>query len=362
MGPLAGLKVLEFAGIGPAPFACMILADLGADVLRIDRAGSESLLGLKRDFIGRGRRSLVLDLKKPEDLDTTRRLAARADALVEGFRPGVMERLGLGPEALHRENPGLVYARMTGWGQSGPLAATAGHDLGYIAVTGALHAIGTADTPIPPINLVGDLGGGSLYLITGILAAIFERQRSGRGQVVDAAITDGAASLMGMAYAMMNENQWQDEREANLLDGGAAVYRAYACADGRHIAVAPLERKFFEVFARTLGLEPADWPDHLNPAAWPALEAKLTALFRTRPRDEWCELFAGTDACVAPVLSMREAPRHPHNAARNTFIEVEGATQPAPAPRFSRSVSATPAAPPALGQGGDEALRDWLGG
>ncbi|MBB5373353.1 CaiB/BaiF CoA transferase family protein [Acidocella aromatica] len=361
MGPLAGLKVLEFNGLGPAPFACMVLADLGADVLRIDRAGADNLLGLKQDFIERGRRSLVLDLKSAEGLETAKRLAGAADVLVEGFRPGVMERLGLGPEPLCAANPRLIYARMTGWGQTGPLAPTAGHDITYLALSGALHAIGTAEDPLPPLNLPGDFGGGSMFLITGILSALYERQRSGQGQVIDAAITDGAAVLMAMIYAMRAEGLWEDRRAANLLDGAAAIYRTYVCADGRHVAIAPMERKFFEIFAARAGLNAADWPNHADPAVWPALHAKLAALFLTRPRDEWCALFEGSDACVAPVLSLDEAPRHPHNQARGAFVEIDGVIQPAPAPRFSRSVPPTPAPRPAPNEGGEAALLDWLG-
>ncbi len=361
MGPLAGLKVLEFNGLGPAPFACMVLADLGADVLRIDRAGADNLLGLKKDIMERGRRSLVLDLKSTEGLETAKRLAGAADVLVEGFRPGVMERLGLGPEPLCAANPGLIYARMTGWGQTGPLAPTAGHDITYLALSGALHAIGTAEDPLPPLNLPGDFGGGSMFLITGILSALYERQRSGQGQVIDAAITDGAAVLMAMIYAMRAEGLWEDKRAANLLDGAAAIYRTYVCADGRHVAIAPMERKFFEIFAARAGLNAADWPNHADPAVWPALHAKLAALFLTRPRDEWCALFAGSDACVAPVLSLDEAPHHPHNQARAAFVEIDGVIQPAPAPRFSRSVPPAPAPRPAPNEGGEAALRDWLG-
>ena len=361
MGPLAGLKVLEFAGLGPAPFACMMLADLGADVLRVDRVGAESLLGLDRDVLERGKASLVLDLKSEAGLAEARRLAAAADVLVEGFRPGVMERLGLGPEPLLAANPRLVYGRMTGWGQTGPLAATAGHDLGYLALTGVLHAIGPAEGPVPPLNLVGDFGGGSMMLVVGILAALLERQTSGRGQVIDAAITDGASLLAAMIHSMKAEGQWRDARASNLLDGGAAIYRTYLCADGRHLAVAPLERRFFEIFAARLGLDPAEWPDHLAEGAWSDLETRLAALFVTAPRDVWVERFAGTDACVAPVLSLEEAPDHPHAVARGAFVMIDGVLQPAPAPRFSRTDVPTPKPPPRPGEGG-AAMRDrWLG-
>jgi len=354
MGPLTGLKVLEFAGLGPAPFACMVLADLGADVLRVDRAGADNLLGMKNDVMERGRRSIILDLKSAEGIETAKKLAAKADVLVEGFRPGVMERLGLGPEAL---SPQLIYARMTGWGQTGPLAQTAGHDLTYLALTGALHATGTAEQPLPPLNLVGDFGGGSMFLITGILSALFERQRSGLGQVIDTAITDGASVLMTMMYAMHAEGLWKDQRAANLLDGGAAIYRTYVCADGKHVAVAPIERKFFEAFCARLGLDATEWPDHTQTDA---LHAKLAGVFLTKPRDEWCALLEDSDACVAPVLSLAEAPQHAHNTARGTFVEVDGVRQPAPAPRFSRSVPGVPKRRPLPGEGGAEALRDWL--
>lgn len=359
MGPLAGLKVIEFAGLGPAPFACMVLADLGADVVRIDRAGGDGLVVTERDLLDRGRRSVVVDLKSEAGRAATLRLIAAADVLIEGFRPGVMERLGLGPEVAHAVNPGLVYGRMTGWGQTGPLAQAAGHDLDYIALSGALHAIGGRDTPVPPLNLVGDFGGGSMFLVTGVLSALFERSRSGRGQVVDAAITDGSALLMTMMYSMKAEGKWRDTRADNLLDGGAAVYRTYACADGRHLAVAPLEPKFFAEFARRTGLDTSGLGDHLAPEAWPELERRIEALLSTRTRDDWCALLEGTDACVAPVLSLEEAPHHPHNAARGTFVIVDGVAQPAPAPRFDRTPSGPVGRPTAKGEGGRPALRDW---
>jgi alpha-methylacyl-CoA racemase len=339
----------------------MVLADLGADVVKLERGDGPNVLGLERDFMQRGRRSLIVDLKTPEGQQTARRLAAKADVLVEGFRPGVMERLGLGPDILCADNPGLVYARMTGWGQDGPLSQTAGHDITYLALTGALHAIGPHDQPLPPLNLVGDFGGGSMFLLTGILAALFERQRSGRGQVVDGAITDGAAVMMAMIYAMKAEGQWRDARAANMLDGGLAVYGTYECADGRHVAVGPLERKFFENFARVLGIDAALWPDHLAAASQPALRAELTARFKTRPRDEWCALFEGSDGCVAPVLSLAEAPEHPHNVARQAYVTREGVVQPGVAPHFSRSQPEAPGPCPAPGEGGAQALRDWLG-
>jgi alpha-methylacyl-CoA racemase len=319
------------------------------------------VLGLQNDFMERGRRSLIVDLKSAEGRETAQKLALRADVLVEGFRPGVMERLGLGPDDLSEANPGLIYARMTGWGQSGPLCETAGHDLTYLALTGALHAIGGTEQPVPPLNLVGDFGGGSMFLITGILAALYERQRSGLGQVIDAAITDGTSVLMTMIYAMKAEGQWRDVRASNMLDGGAAVYRTYVCLDGKHLAVAPLERKFFEIFTKVLGLDAALWPNHLDEACRPELTARLSALFVTKPRDEWVALFDGSDACVAPVLSLEEAPAHPHNVARGAFMAPCGVVQPGIAPHFSRTKPESPKPRPAVGEGGAEALRDWLG-
>jgi len=359
MGPLAGLKVIEFAGLGPAPFASMLLADLGADVVRVDRAGGDGLVVSERDLLDRGRRSVVVDLKSEAGRAATLRLIAVADAPIECFRPGVMERLGLGPEAAQAVNPGLVYGRMTGWGQTGPLSQAAGHDLDYIALSGALHAIGGRDAPVPPLNLVGDFGGGSMFLVAGVLSALFERSRSGRGQVVDAAITDGSALLMTMMYSMKAEGKWRDTRAGNLLDGGAAVYRTYPCADGRHLAVASLEPKFFAEFVRRTGLDTAGLGDHLAPATWPELERRIAALLATRSRDDWCALLEGSDACVAPVLTLEEAPRHPHNAARGTFVEVDGVPQPAPAPRFDRTPAGPVGRPTGKGEGGREALADW---
>ena len=338
MGPLDGLKVVEFAGLGPAPFAAMWLADMGAAVTTIDRAGDGALLGLARDQLRRGRAGFVtLDLKEPADIARALALLDEADVLIEGFRPGVMERLGLGPEVLRARRPGLVYARMTGWGQTGPWAATAGHDLGYIATTGALAAIGERERPLPPLNLLGDFGGGAMMLVSGILAALYERSRSGLGQVVDAAIVDGTALLTTMIRSLAAEGKWREARAANLLDGGSAAYRCYPCADGRFLAVAPLERKFFVAFARGIGLDPEAFPDHLDPAVADALAAAIGERLATRSRDEWAALFDGSDACVAPVLTLAEAPDHPHNRARGLFRAVEGGHEPAPAPRFDRT-------------------------
>jgi alpha-methylacyl-CoA racemase len=358
-GPLEGLKVLEFAGLGPAPFCGMLLADLGADVVRIDRKGGSTVLG-RWDVTARGRRSVALDLKRPEAVETCLRLCERADALVEGYRPGVMERLGLGPEAVLGRNPRLVYGRMTGWGQAGSLAPTAGHDLNYLALSGALHAIGTEEKPTPPLNLVADYGGGALYLAFGLLAGVLHARETGRGQVVDAAMTDGAASLMSVIYALKAAGAWNPaERRANLLDGGAPFYDTYRCADGKWVALAALEPPFFAEFLTRAGL-PADlagWQGDRD--RWPELRQALERCFEARPRDGWMEVFEGSDACVAPVLSMAEAPAHHHNAARGTFLERDGVVQPAPAPRFSHTPGAVQGPPPEVGEHGREALLDW---
>ena len=357
MGPLRGLKILEFAGIGPGPFCGMVLADLGAEVIRIDRA--EGPGGTRQDFVGRGRRSIALDLKKPEAIATVLRLIEGADGLIEGFRPGVMERLGLGPDVCLARNPRLVYGRMTGWGQEGPLAQAAGHDINYIALTGALWSIGRPEErPVPPLNLVGDYGGGGMLLAVGMLAALWEAKGSGRGQVVDAAMVDGAALLMAPIYAMKARGRWGPQRGANMLDGAAPYYDTFECADGRWLAVGPIEPQFFALMLKLLGLDPARFAERDDPARWPALKAELAAVFRTRTRDDWAAVFEGTDACIAPVLDMDEAPCHPHNAARATFIERDGAIQPAPAPRFSRT-RATPGLPPPLrGEHTDAVLAD----
>jgi alpha-methylacyl-CoA racemase len=344
-GPLAGLRVVEIAGIGPGPFAGMMLADAGADVVRVDRADVRSgVAGTgPLDVVGRGRRSVAVDLKRPEAVEVVLRLAERSDVLFEGFRPGVAERLGIGPEACLARNPALVYGRMTGWGQDGPLAHAAGHDIAYIALAGALHLVGRPEEPPPPpVNVVGDYGGGGMLLAFGIVCAVLEARRTGRGQVVDAAIVDGTAVLTSLFHGLRAGGRWSDARGAHLLDGGAPFYRSYECADGRHVAVGALEPKFSKELLDRLGVA-AD--DELrgrlyDTAAWPELRARLAALFRTRTRDEWCALLEGTDACFAPVLSLGEAPSHPHNAARGTFAEVAGVVQPAPAPRFS----ATPGA------------------
>ena len=340
-GPLTGLRVVELAGLGPAPYACMLLAELGADVVRIDRPGAASLIvDPEKDALNRSRPSVAVDLKSPGGRDVLLRLLDDADVLVEGLRPGVLERLGIGPDEVLGRNPRLVYARMTGWGQDGPLAERAGHDINYLGLTGALHAIGTADKPAVPLNIGADFGGGSMFLLVGILAALFERGTSGRGQVVDAAMVDGASSLVTMIYGMLGAGLWQDRRAANLLDGGAPFYDTYACADGRHVAVGALEPQFYVAFLEGLGLTGALPGGQYDLAHWPEHRRRFAEAFATRTRDEWADAFAGTDACVTPVLGLREAPVHPHLAARGTFVEQDGASLPGPAPRFSRTPGA----------------------
>lgn len=358
MGPLHGQKILEIAGIGPGPFCAMLLADLGATVIRIERA--EGPAGSRQDVSLRNRRSLALDLKKPEAIEAVLRMAETSDALIEGFRPGVMERLGLGPEAVRARNPRLVYGRMTGWGQEGPMAKLAGHDINYIALTGALHAMGRAgEPPAPPLNLVGDYGGGGMLLALGILAALLERERSGQGQVVDAAMVDGAALLMAPIFGMKARGRWGSERAANLLDGAASFYDSYACTCGGFVAVGPIEPQFFDEMVAKMGLDPKLFEGRMEPAKWPAHKALLAAAFATKTRDEWAAIFATSDACVAPILSMEEAPHHPHNAARQAFVEHHGAMQPAPAPRFSRTPGALSAPPPLRGEHSREILAEF---
>ena len=357
-GPLEGLRVIEMAGIGPGPFCCTMLADLGAEVLRIDRPDGPP--AHPADVLSRGRRSVALDLKAPAAVEAVLRLAEQADALVEGFRPGVMERLGLGPASCHARNPRLVYGRMTGWGQDGPLAQSAGHDINYIALTGALWSMGRAgERPVPPLNLIGDFGGGGMLLAFGVMAAIFEANRSGRGQVVDAAMTDGSATLMGFIYGLMAQGRWRNAREANFLDGACPYYDTYECADGRFVAVGALEPQFFALLVKGLGLDPARYADRTDPARWPAIRAEFAEAFRRHPRDHWAEVFEGTDACVAPVLDLEEAARHPHNVARGTFLADGAAVQPAPSPRFSRTPAPPPGPAPRRGEGGPAALAEW---
>lgn len=358
MGPLSGVRVIEIASLAPAPFGCMILADLGADVLRVDRAercGPQA--PRPNDPLSRGRRSIGLNLKDPAAVDLLLQLAENADVLVEGFRPGVAERLGFGPQVCAERNPGLVFARMTGWGQDGPLAPTAGHDIDYIAISGALSMVGRADeSPVPPVNLLGDFGGGGMLLALGILAALVERAHSGRGQVVDAAMVDGSALLTSFAYGMRASGSWQDKRGSNLLDGGAPFYDTYATADGEYVAVGALEPQFYAALLHGLGLTGTDLPEQHDRDGWAVLRQRFAAAFASRTRAEWEKVFAGTDACVAPVLNLAEAPAHPHAAARGAFVEIGGVIQPAPAPRFERTAAADPAPPPRPGQDTDAVL------
>jgi alpha-methylacyl-CoA racemase len=356
-GPLTSLKIVEFAGIGPGPFCGMLLSDLGADVVRIDRKGGRG--GAHTDVTSRGRRSVALDLKSPAAIEACLKLIEQADAVFEGFRPGVMERLGLGPDVCLHRNPKLVYGRMTGWGQTGPYAQAAGHDMNYIAITGALHAIGTKDKPVPPLNLVGDFGGGALYLAFGLLAGVIHARQSGQGQVIDCAMSDGAASLMAMFYGFAASGMWKDERRANMLDGGAHFYDTYQCADGRWISIGSIEPQFYALLLEKTGIQDPEFSKQHDRAAWPDLREKLARVIATRTRDEWTAIMGGTDVCFAPVLTLDEAPQHPHNAARQTFVEVKGVTQPAPAPRFSATPGAIQGPPPHIGAHDREALADW---
>jgi alpha-methylacyl-CoA racemase len=336
-GPLTGFRIVEFAGIGPAPFACMLLADMGAEVITLDRVGARKNL---KAVAVRGRKVVELDLKDKGAIAQVLDLLGGADALVEGFRPGVMERLGLGPDVVLARNPKLVYGRMTGWGQDGPLAQAAGHDINYISVTGALAAIGTKEKPVPPLNLVGDFGGGALYLVVGVLAALLEASKSGNGQVVDTAMCDGAASLMSMFFDMTAMGRWIEGRENNFLDGGAHFYGVYQCSCGNFVSIGSIEPQFYALLREHAGLSEACFDAQMDRKAWPELRAKLTEVFKSKTRDDWCEIMEGTDICFAPILTMVEAPKHPHMAAREVFVTRHGVTQPAPAPRFSRTPSA----------------------
>lgn len=357
-GPLAGLKIVEFAGIGPGPFCGMLLSDLGADVVRIDRKG-QGRGGSPADITARGRRSVALDLKQPASIETCLKLLETADGLIEGFRPGVMERLGLGPDAALQRNPRLVYGRMTGWGQFGPYAKAAGHDMNYIAITGALDAIGTQEKPVPPLNLVGDFGGGALYLAFGLLAGVIHARATGQGQVIDCAMSDGAASLMAMFYGFKAGGMWTEGRRSNLLDGGAHFYDTYQCADGGWISIGSIEPQFYLLLLEKTGITDPQFQHQMSREEWPELRDKLATVIRTKTRDEWCAMMDGTDVCFAPVLSMDEAPVHPHNAARETFVEVSGVIQPAPAPRFSATPGKIQGPPPRIGADNDAALADW---
>ncbi len=366
MGPLSGVRIIEVAGIGPGPFCAMMLADMGADVVRVDRA--QSVVGgdperPPADVLMRGRRSIGVDLKNPDGVEALLRLVASADALIEGFRPGVMERLGVGPEVCLARNPRLVFGRMTGWGQDGPYAQAAGHDINYIALAGALAHVGrVGEAPTPPLNLVGDFGGGGMLLAYGVVCGLLEAQRSGHGQVIDAAMVDGAAVLMTMFHAFRAMGIWSDERGTNLLDTGAHFYDVYECADGEYVSIGSIEPQFYaELLARTGLVDDPDLARQMDRSAWPALKVRLAEVFRSKTRAEWCELMETTDVCFAPVLSMAEAVEHPHNRDRGTFVEIAGVTQPAPAPRFSRTEVGVQRPPSHAGQHTDEVLADWCG-
>ena len=360
MGPLHGIKVIEMVGLGPGPLCAMLLADMGAEVIRVDRPGGNLFSGSRADLLGRNRRSLAVDLKHPDGVATVLSLVERADALIEGFRPGVMERLGLGPDTCRLRNGRLVYGRMTGWGQDGPLAQAAGHDINYIALAGVLHAIGEkGGRPVPPLNLVGDFGGGGMFLAFGIVCALLEARQSGLGQVIDCSMVEGSAVLMGMFYAMQQAGRWQDERGSNMLDGASHFYGTYETADGKWVAVGAIEPQFYATLVRETGADPQLFENQHDADAWPRQRAELARIFKTRTRDAWCALLEGSDACFAPVLSLTEAPQHPHNVARGSFVELDGMLHPAPAPRFSRTQPQINHGPRPVGADSGAVLADW---
>jgi alpha-methylacyl-CoA racemase len=365
-GPLAGIRVIEMVGLGPCPFAAMMLADMGAEVIRIDRKSAPGadnpfpMLGTRFDVMARGRRSLALDLKQPEARALMLQLVEQADVLIEGFRPGVMERLGLGPDVCQVRNPRLVYGRITGWGQTGPLAQSAGHDINYLALSGMLQPMGRADTPpAPPLNLVGDFGGGAMMLAFGVLCALLEARTSGQGQVVDAAMVEGSALLGAMIYGFRGFGAWSDQRGANLLDGGAHFYDTYACSDGKFISIGAIEPQFYALLLRLCEITDPAFDAQMDVSLWPELKVKIAEIFSGKTQREWCTLMEGSEVCFAPVLDMAEAPHHPHNVSRGSFIDVDGVTQPAPAPHFSRSTAEVSAAPAKPGQHSAEILKDW---
>lgn len=360
MGPLRGMRVIEIAGMGPGPFAAMVLADMGADVIRVDRPGGGLFAsGAASDLLSRGKRSICVDLKQPGGVEVVLQLVEGADALVEGFRPGVVEKLGIGPEACLARNPRLVFGRMTGWGQEGPLAQEAGHDINYIALSGVLHAIGRrGEAPAIPLNLIGDFGGGGLLLAFGVVCAMLEARTSGEGQIVDAAMVDGAALLMASLYGAHQAGFWSDERGTHLLDSGAPFYEVYETADGRWISIGSIEPQFHASLLERLGLTEESLPDQMDQQAWPALKVRFAEIFKTKTRDEWCRIFDGSDACFAPVLAMSEVHAHPHHVARDTFHEIHGVRQPRPAPRFSRTAPAVGRPPAAVGAHTEEILRE----
>ena len=350
MGPLQGVRIIEVGGIGPGPFCGMMLSDMGADVIRIERKGHNALTEPKYDVMMRNRRSIGIDLRKPEGVEIVLEMVEKADALQEGYRPGVMEKLGLGPDACLERNPRLVYGRMTGWGQEGPMARVAGHDINYIALSGALHSFGRkSEKPIAPLNMVGDFGGGGMLLAFGMVCALFEAQKSGKGQVIDAAMIDGSAALMAMIYGLRASGFWKDERGVNLLDSGAHFYDTYETADGKHISIGSIEPQFYALLLEHTGIDDPEFEKQMDAGQWPAFKETLTSVFKTKTRDEWTDIMGDTDICFAPVLSLDEAPNHPQNQSRNTFIDLEGVTQPAPAPRFSRTQPEIKNPPPVPG-------------
>jgi len=356
MGPLKGLKIIEMAGIGPGPFCGMVLADLGAEIIKVDRASAIGT-GSKQEASNRGKKSIAVDLKSEEGVEVVFKLVEKADAIFEGFRPGVMERLGLGPNDCLKRNERIVFGRMTGWGQEGPLAKAAGHDINYISLSGALAAIGRPGSPpVPPLNLVGDFGGGGMLLALGLVAALFESKQSKKGQVVDAAMTDGSALLMTMIYTMQSLGMWKTTLGSNLLDGGSHFYDTYECEDGKFISIGSIEPQFYELLCQIAGLDKSIFGKQMSRDSWPKQKEEIKKIFLNKTRDEWCELMEGTDICFAPVLDMSEAPKHPHNIERKTFIELEGVTQPAPAPRFSRTEPEISSSPSVVGENTDEVL------
>jgi len=360
MGPLSGIKVIELKGIGPGPYAGMLLADMGAEVIVVERSRQPNGIASasKDDISSRGKKSIALNLKTPEGVETLLKLIESADMLLEGFRPGVTERLGIGPDICHARNPRLIYGRLTGWGQTGPLAKVASHDINYISIAGALGSIGTPDTPVPPLNLVGDYAGGSLFLVMGMLAALIERNHSGTGQVIDAAITDGTASLMTVLYSLHNMGEWIPKRSSNLLDGGAHFYGVYGTADKKFISVGSIEPQFYKLLIEKAQLDPDTFADQYAQENWPELKKSLEKIFKTKTRQQWCDLLDGSDACFSPVLDFTEAPEHPHNIARSTFIKIDGTVQPGTVPKFSRSTSHLPSAPKSEGSDTESVLKE----
>jgi alpha-methylacyl-CoA racemase len=360
MGPLSGIKIIEIASIGPGPFCGMMLSDMGAEVIRVDRVANHAGLTVQKDVLSRGRRSIAVDLKKAEGVQVVLKMCEKADALFEGFRPGVTERLGIGPEDCMARNPRLVYGRMTGWGQEGPLALSAGHDINYISLSGALHAIGRKDQrPVPPLNLVGDFGGGGMLLAFGLVCGLLESIKSGKGQVVDAAMVDGSAVLMSMFFTFKEMGQFTEKRGTNMLDSGAHFYDTYETKDGKYISIGAIEPQFYALLIEKANLDANLFASQMDPAKWPALKEELKRVFSTKTQDEWCDIMEGSDVCFAPVLSILEAPDHPHNKARKTFVEVEDVIQPAPAPRFSRTAPEISHGPRNAGEDTVSVLSDW---